>query len=698
MHKLFVLTGQLLLILILVLLLSACSDRPLALLPNALFREQDLNSTPKLVKQDPAGPVPLPNIPETLRQKATQYNEFRAASGSERPELDVKTKYIYRVEVIAPNAPEIEAPFRSVSLLEQLKDSPPESLTGLDMRVKADLENIREVLDSLGYFDGTAHYRYILHDDEPQENQPQEKKQGQDTLRKNITVQIRFRPGTRYTLSKSSIVYTDAEAVFNKGKRTSRDSGRGSGRMDKLTSLADAGLPAGSFAAADNILKAVEEAQVILHENGYPFAEITNTRYIADYENKTLEAAITMETGPLCYMGPLMVTGEYNVDLEYVEALRTWRTGRIWRDSSLDRFNSVLRESGLFQTVDLKPAKNPDDHNLLPVELELSPAPERTVSGSLNYSSDFGAGVQASWTHRNLTGQGDRFSIDMPLWQDMQILFAQYRLPFVWDNSQDFVAQAALRNENIDAYNLSSISAAGGIERRFSRRLSGSLKISGEGGRMETPDDEEKTDYFMFGLPAGLTYNNSNNFMNASSGFKVTTLLSPYSGSYKDDFTVLRWRIDLTAYLPLLPGRGDDKLVLALRASTGSVIGESADNIPATIRFYSGGGGSVRGYAYQSLGPRNKNNDPLGGASLAEFSAESRWKSDQDWGLVAFIDGGMVYNGSSPQLSKELRWGAGLGLRYYTVIGPVRFDVATPVNGRSDDAMLQFYISIGQSF
>jgi translocation and assembly module TamA len=611
--------------------------------------------------------------------------------------LDIKTKYLYRVEVIAPDAPEIEAPFRSVSLLEQLKDSPPESMTLLDMRVKADLENIREVLDSLGYFDGTAHYRYIMPEDETKDNRPEEN-QPEEALRKNITVQLRFRPGTRYKLAESSIVYTDAEAVFNTGRPISENSGRSSKRVDKLTSLADVGLPAGSFAVADNILKAVGEAQVLLHEHGYPFAEITNTRYIVDYENKTLEAEITMKTGPLCYMGPLTITGEYNVDREYIEALRTWRTGRIWRDSSLDRFNSALRESGLFQTINLEPAKSPDEHNLLPVELELSPAPERTVSGSLNYSSDFGAGLQASWTHRNLTGQGDRLSIDLPIWQDMQILFAQYRLPFVWDNSQDFVAQAALRNENIDAYNLSSVSAAGGIERRFSRRLSGSLKISGEGGRLETPDDEEKTDYFMFGLPASVTYNNSNNFMHTTSGFKIITLISPYSGSYKDDFTVLRGRIDLSAYLPLLPSRGDDKLVLALRAATGSVIGENADNIPATIRFYSGGGGSVRGYQYQSLGPRNKNNDPLGGASMAEFSAESRWKIDQDWGLVAFIDGGMVYNGSSPDLGEELRWGAGLGLRYYTVIGPVRFDVATPLNGRSDDALLQFYISIGQSF
>jgi translocation and assembly module TamA len=286
----------------------------------------------------------------------------------------------------------------------------------------------------------------------------------------------------------------------------------------------------------------------------------------------------------------------------------------------------------------------------------------------------------------------------MPIWQDMQILFAQYRLPFFFDTSQDFIAQAAIRNEDIDAYYIRSLSAAAGIERRFSRRFSGNIKVSAEGGELETPDDEEKIDYYMFGLPTSITYNATNHLLNATSGVKTTLTTSPYTGNYKDDFTVLRTLVDLTAYIPLMPGSGEDKLIMALKAKIGGVMGADSEHIPSTIRFYSGGGGSVRGYKYQSLGPRNKSNDPLGGASMTELSAEARWKAGDSWGLVAFVDGGMVYHDSTPDFSEEMLWGAGLGLRYYTVIGPIRVDVATPVNGRSDDELFQLYISIGQSF
>ncbi|MDR1243045.1 MAG: BamA/TamA family outer membrane protein [Deltaproteobacteria bacterium] len=655
-----------------------------------------MSETPRLVKEDPAGPVPLPRIPEPLRLDAQRYAEYAAETDAAQHDRDVTAVYAYKVEVTAPDAPEIEALFRSASLLEQLRDDPPESMTKLDMRVKADLETSREVLDALGYYEGAAYYRYIRHDDESGSGAaaPDASGQAGEPERKNVTVQMRFRPGPRYTLAKSTIIFKDAAEIFKDIPARPRNAAR----PTQLDSLADVGLPDGSFAIAEDILSAVDRTLALLHDNGYPFAEITGTRYIADYDQKTLEAEITAEAGPLCRMGTLKISGEYNVSPEYIESLRTWRTGRIWSDAALERFGSALRETGLFQTINLKPEDAPDEHGLLTVNLELSPAPERTVSGALKYNSDFGAGVQASWTHRNLTGHGDRFNLELPLWQDMQILFAQYRLPFFGDTSQDFVAQGAVRDENVDAYSLRSVSAAAGIERRFSRRLSGSVKMSGEGGKLETPDEEEETDYWMFGLPASLTYSHSNNFMDASEGFKINLLAAPYIGSYKSDFTALRGRIDFSAYLPLMPDKGDDKLVMALKAGIGSVLGANSDKIPSTIRFYSGGGGSVRGYAYQSLGPRNRNNDPFGGASIFECSAEARWKIDQTWGVVAFIDGGMVYHSAAPDLAEELRWGAGLGLRYYTVIGPVRFDVATPLNARSSDALIQLYISIGQSF
>jgi translocation and assembly module TamA len=665
-----------------------------------------------IADQDPEGPIPSPDIPDDFKQADADYRAAAASTGLAGQ--DATTAWRYKVEVTSPQAPELSDAFMQVSLLEQMRNTPPDTLTGLNQRIRQDLEESKAVLSAYGFYEGQAWSRIELqseellyegrpidkpgniksvggHIDARRQAARYEEARQRRTLRRNVIVHIHFVPGQQYTLGRSSITAADPENGFA-GQLHSRNSNREHGR--DLDTLDDVNFPAGSPAVAEKVLRAVDLVRDALQNNGYPYAEIADTRYVVDYDTKTLEADIKVNTGPISYMGELKVEGDINVGPEYLDAVRNWRDGRLWNAAVLDNFSDALRQTGLFQTVNVKPADQVGEDGLRPIIAELSPALERTVTAALKYNTDFGMGLEASWTHRNLTGRGDRLSVEMPLWEDMQIVFAQYRLPFFMDPSQDFVAQAALRNEDIDAYDLSSLSTAVGLERRFNRFLSGSAKVSAEGGEMKTPD-ESRTEYIMFGLPLNLTYDRANSLLDATSGYRLTLQGSPYTGSYHQDFNVVRTRLDASAYLPLL---GENKLVLALRGSVGSLLGSDSDNIPATIRYYSGGGGSVRGYSYQSLGPRNSDDDPLGGASLTEVSAEARYKPGENWGLAAFLDGGMVYSDPSPDFGEDLRWGAGLGFRYYTIIGPVRFDVATPLNGRDDDDSVQIYISIGQSF
>lgn len=697
---------------LLCLLAAGCGGQDSLSPLNMLGPGQSAEIISDIADQDPEGPIPDPTIPDEFKQAAAEYREAVAAAGLAGD--GSSTVWRYKVKVTSTQAPELADAFLGVSLLEQMRDTPPDSLTGLNQRIRQDLEESKAVLSSFGYYEGQAWSRIELQSEEllyqgQRVNKPsniksvggnidarrqaahyEEAKQHR-TLRRNVLVHIHFVPNQQYTLGRSSITAVDPENGFA-GQLHARRSNREHGR--DLDTLDDVNFPSGSPAEAERVLHAVDLVQDTLRNNGYPYAEIADTRYVVDYDNKTLEADIKVKTGQLSYMGPLKIVGEINVGPEYLEAMRTWRDGRLWNAASLDNFSDALRQTGLFQTVNIKPAEEVDEEGLRPVIAELSPALERTVTAALKYNTDFGMGLEASWTHRNLTGRGDRLSIEMPIWEDMQIIFAQYRLPFFLDPRQDFVAQAALRNEDIDAYDLSTLSTAVGLERRFNRFLSGSAKVSVEGGEMKTPD-EPRTEYIMFGLPLSATYDRANSLLDATEGYRFTLQASPYTGRYHEDFTVLRTRLDASAYLPLA---GKDKLVLAMRGSIGSVVGSDSAEIPATIRYYSGGGGSVRGYSYQSLGPRNSNEDPLGGASLTEVSAEARFKPGENWGLVAFVDGGMVYADSSPDFGEDLRWGAGLGFRYYTIIGPVRFDVATPLNPRDDDDSVQIYISIGQSF
>jgi translocation and assembly module TamA len=142
-----------------------------------------------------------------------------------------------------------------------------------------------------------------------------------------------------------------------------------------------------------------------------------------------------------------------------------------------------------------------------------------------------------------------------------------------------------------------------------------------------------------------------------------------------------------------------EHVILAGRFRVASVSGETTDTLPANKRLYSGGGGSVRGYKYRMVGPISATGAPSGGRSVAELGLESRIKVSQNVGIVPFVEGGAVYDGIAPQFPNNALWAGGLGLRYHTIVGPLRADLAFPLNGRPNiDSTFEFYISIGQAF
>ena len=137
--------------------------------------------------------------------------------------------------------------------------------------------------------------------------------------------------------------------------------------------------------------------------------------------------------------------------------------------------------------------------------------------------------------------------------------------------------------------------------------------------------------------------------------------------------------------------------MLALRGLVGSVEGATTFEIPPDQRFYAGGSGTVRGYQYQSIGPRFPDSNPIGGTSIDAGTVEFRQRFGESYGAVVFVDAGQVGTGGTP-FSGQFRVGAGIGARYYTSIGPIRIDVAVPLNRQRKDDILEAYIGIGQAF
>ncbi|MEX1108200.1 MAG: BamA/TamA family outer membrane protein, partial [Dongiaceae bacterium] len=201
--------------------------------------------------------------------------------------------------------------------------------------------------------------------------------------------------------------------------------------------------------------------------------------------------------------------------------------------------------------------------------------------------------------------------------------------------------------------------------------------------------------YVVVGLPLGARYDGTDNLLDPTEGSRLYLAGTPTVVTFEEAHSYLA--LDAIGSTYLSPFEGD-RVVFAMRGRLGSIIGTDPNNVPANRRFYSGGGGSVRGYEARSIGPLASNNDPLGGNSVWEIGIEARIKLTDDIGIVPFLDAGQVGRTSTPPFSETPMVAAGIGARYYTSFGPIRFDVAFPLNGRNSDKDFQFYVSIGQAF
>ena len=591
--------------------------------------------------------------------------ESGPADGESRNEESATRRYVLQTN--APDHDDLAEAFRGVSLLQRLIGEPPDERIGLERRLAEDLVEAGRVMQSQGYYDGVASGKIV-------EGDP-------------LTVEVSFAPGERYTLGDSAILFESDAAPA--------DSGDDAENAPKLPRhLDDVGLKTGSAAVAEDVLAAVDRIRDAFRNNGYPFAKIASSRYFLHRDQHILTSEITVDPGAFVRMGEVRIEGDPPVWDRYFEAQRNWRMGAPWDQSRADDYRAALGQGGLFQSVAVKPAEEDGADGNRAVVLETEMASPRTVSGSLRYDSEFGIGVQGGWEHRNLTDRGDRLRLEAPIWADSQRLTANYRLPFFPDAKRNLLAEAEIANDHFDAYDQRSIGTALGLEHRISRRWRFNSWVRSETGQQKDPDEDWQS-FYLLGFPQTLAFDSSNDPLNATKGGKASLTLTPYVGSYNQEFTALKTRLDGAWYRSLA---SDDSLVLAMRAAAGSLTGVSTDDVPASVRFYSGGGGSVRGYDYQSIGPRDADKNPLGGSSFTEVGLETRWRWSESWGMAAFVDGGSVLNDRLPKPGKDMLWGAGLGARMYTMIGPVRIDVATPLNPRSGDGKFFLYISIGQSF
>lgn len=457
------------------------------------------------------------------------------------------------------------------------------------------------------------------------------------------------------------------------------------------------GGPAGSL----GILKAGDRIVNDLKKQARPFAKLTTREVVADHKTDRVDVTLGANGGPTANTGEVTVSGEKTVDAEFIARYSRLDQRRPYSPDDLKKAAERLRKLGVFSSVTIHEAEQLAQDGTLPLGIEVAEGKHRYFGLGAQYSSLDGAGLKGYWGHRNLFGEAESLRIEGTVSgigeksdatdfnYSTGIIFSK---PGAFFPSATFNASLIAKTDNPDAYSANTITAAANL----AYELSDTDTITGGGEISAAKIDDVYGDnkYLTFSLPIEYTRDLRDNKLNPTEGYLATLKAQPsYEALGGTIFTSFEGSI--SGYKAI---GADDNVVFAARLSLGSLIGaDDLAAVPATRRFYAGGGNSVRGYGYQEISPYNADGDALGGSSYGLASFEARVKVTQSIGLVPFLDIGSVSDSAVPDFS-DLRMGAGVGVRYGTPFGPLRLDVAVPLNKYEDGSKYGIYAGIGQSF
>jgi len=567
----------------------------------------------------------------------------------------------YEVEITGVDDEKLKDLMKESSQLIALQDQPPTTLSGVSRRIEEDQARFDRVLRSEGYYAGTISHR-IDADTDP------------------VRVTISVDPGPPFLLSAYSIAYVGKFADDPPPAKPA---------------LEDLGLELGARAEAAKIVAAGSKLLGLLRNEARPLAKQTDRRAVADFREQTLSVEVSVDPGPKATFGPVTVTGLTRTNEDYIRQWVSWKEGDPYTQKQMDTLQSDLVDTGLFSSVIVQHANEVDERSEIAITISVEEDKPRAVGAGVSVSTDRGVGGRVFWRHINLFGNNE--SLELSAQADFleQGGAINFERPNFGMPGRSVYAGAKGGLSDTDAYEGFDSSLSGGIKWPVSKRWTASVGGLVEYSNLKDNDSEDYTETVLWGIPGTLAYDGTNNKLDPKKGVRLNLTLVPYAGTSDKPLLFNFAEVGVSGYYPLDRER---RYVLAGRTRVGSIVGESRDDIPANKRIYAGGGDSIRGYAYQLVGPLNDDDDPLGGRSKIEFSGELRARVYGDFGVVPFVAAGNAYDSEFPDFSGTLQWAAGLGFRYYTAIGPIRFDVGVPLNPRNVDDPFQLYFSIGQAF
>lgn len=408
--------------------------------------------------------------------------------------------------------------------------------------------------------------------------------------------------------------------------------------------------------------------------------------------NHTATVTYRLQPSEQVKFGETSVSGAESVEETYLNARVPLQAGQCFSRKRVDLARLALLQTNLISNVDAT-VSEPND-GVVDVDFAVSERRHRTFSAGVGYDMDLGAGISVGWEHRNLLGRAERLEVNTRFNEIGRSIESELTIPHFRRAHQSLVFHADVLREKPDAYETSVGSFGASLTRQLSPELFGSLGINFR--YSQVLEDQIENDYHLLSVPFTVDYDKRNSLLNPTKGWRLGIGLEPFTDLRQSDRQFVKSRFSADAYYTL--NDWHTQPTFAARVATGTITGVQRRRVPADLRYYVGGGGSVRGYPYQSIGDLT-DGKPDGGRSFTEVAFETRLRFGQNWGAVMFLDGGYAYPEEMPSFGENLLWGTGVGLRYLTDFAPIRFDVAVPLDRREAvDDSYQIYISIGQAF
>jgi len=645
----------------------------------------------------------------------------------------------YKVEMASAGNGDMNATLKATSELMTLRTSAPVGPFALIGRARSDLDRLKTVLESYGYYQS---YVSITIDDLPLDDPGLGDELTSKAKGSDAHVKITFSLGPLYHLRQVTIDGELPESV--KGKLA---------------------LAPGAPAVADQVLAGGERLQTALEDEGYAFAKVDPPVAQEIPADRVLDLSFHVTTGTQVNIGEIKIRGLKKMKESFVRRRLLVHTGERYGASKIERARKDLLALGVFTSVTVQVGEKADSAGQVPITFRIRERALHTVSLSAGYSTDLGGSSGVTWTNHNMSGRADSLTLGanvLNLGGSASTgvgydLTAKYMLPELGHRDQSLQLAVEAINQSLQAYDQKAITFGATLTRKLSPVWSVSVGATAEVERIqqegfitldcavaadclkigETPPDYllnpneqpactptgctlevftttlQTSHYELLALPMSVTFNttgldspleDATHGVRASLSEAPTLSLGTKTAKYFITQGNLAYYFDLNHFKWSDPGRS----VIALRALAGLAQGAGQYSLPPDQRFYAGGSGTVRGYRYQSVGPLFNDGNPIGGTAINAGQAEYRQRIGQSLGFVVFLDAGQVSQDVNP-LDSTLRFGTGAGVRYYTPIGPIRLDIGLPINrptapassitpGKKEGDAFEIYIGLGQSF